>query len=143
MRLIKGRVAPAEHPTWLAISRDLALGPATAEDIAHETRLSVSTVRRWLKRANAAGLVRIASGERTRGAVRNIWELGGAPNAIVRPLTKRELTRRWRERNPQYAPRRKVLRAASWRRHKDRINAARRAAYAKRRGGQHDQAAQR
>ncbi len=70
-----------QHPSWIAIRRELEFGPTPVAELALVSGLSKSMVRRWLGHARRHGIARRCGYETCTGALRAVWELGNAADA--------------------------------------------------------------
>jgi len=100
-----------KDPTWLAIQRDLELGPDTAAEIARNIRMTRATVRRWLRYAKAQGVVRVVNYEKNHQLIR-VWGLGSGQDyrrpEIDRPAQLAAASARWRLKNPDKVKRARI-----------------------------------
>ena len=95
----------AEHPNRERIAKELRKGaPLTKFDLELRCFLALRNVNAYLKIMHEAGDIHIHSYRRDtpHGSPTTVWAWGAGVDAKKpRPLTKREASRRYRQRNPE------------------------------------------
>ena len=97
-----------KDPTWLAIQRDLELGPATEEELVAAIRMHPNTIRRWMIFARSQKVARIVGYERHPRHFVRVWGLGSGADyrrPKADPTKNAERCKSWRQRNPEKAKR--------------------------------------
>lgn len=112
-------------PSEKLLLRELETGPATIHDLAPVLGLKRNQLLRLTKKLHSAGLIRITTWERARGAPRRVWALGcGRDAPRPEPLSRTQVVYRYREKHPEWH---RAYQRAWWAKNAAQLNARRRA----------------